>query len=636
MGLGHCGYGVFLRIGWMIGGAQGLGVDTAANIFGSGVARAGYYIYGSREYFSNIKGRHSYFNLAISDREPRSVGSMVEILATFDIESIFQHFNEVSGIMIYGKGTEGVDIASVHSMETEIIREKAAILEKGGYETTVAGVLKYLQERKARALAVDYDTLMRGVINASGQAPAIAERARNMICASASFALLGLEKRLLLDALRPFAKNAMFLKLNTLAIDAGYSLAQNSYKLKVLPTKGSRIQVDGNTLSAMGKMAGGLRFQSYYPITPASDESTFIEANQVVETTDGKDGGIVVLQTEDELAAINAASGAALTGARAATATSGPGFSLMNEGISWAGMNEVPVVITYYMRGSPATGLPTRSGQSDLKLALNAGHGEFPRIVIASGDHREVFSDAVWAMSLAERYQTPTIHIIEKTLANSYSILDRGSINAAVAAIDRGAIAAPSGTEGADYKRFLFTDTGISPRAFLGQASMYYTGDEHNEYGHITEASANRIAMYEKRMGKLSLADREIGADRKLNVVGSGNNVLLTWGSPKGAILDSMEELTNSGMDVQLVQVRLFSPYPTAMLSRLLNGKRIIAVENNYNAQGAEVLAEKTSMMPDARILKWNGRPITKDEIIDSVTRVVRKNEKRVVLNAGD
>ena len=139
----------------------------------------------------------------------------------------------------------------------------------------------------------------------------------------------------------------------------------------------------------------------------------------------GKEGqGVVVVQTEDELAAINAAVGAALTGTRAATATSGPGFSLMNEGVSWAGMNEVPVLITYYMRGSPATGLPTRSGQSDLKLALNAGHGEFARIVIASGSHDEIFGDAVMALNLAELCQTPAVHIIEKTLANAYSVVD--------------------------------------------------------------------------------------------------------------------------------------------------------------------------------------------------------------------
>ena len=616
----------------MVGGAQGLGVDTAANLFGSGISRAGYYVFGSREYFSNIKGRHSYFNLTISDVMPHSIDSGVDILATFDAESIFQHFDEARRHMIYGKAFENIDISSIRSMEGEIVEEKADILESAGFETTVAGVLGYLNSKNVKTIPIDYNALMRNVLESSGVPPAIAERARNMICVSSSFALLGLDKQLLLDGLQQFAKNKAFIALNTIAINEGYSITTGQYGLRPLQLKGHRIQADGNTLSALGKIAGGLRFQSYYPITPASDESTYIEANQVVKTS-GKDGGIVVLQTEDELAAINAASGAALTGARSATATSGPGFSLMNEGISWAGMNEVPVVITYYMRGSPATGLPTRSGQSDLKLALNAGHGEFARIVLVSGDHEEVFNDAMWAMNLAEQYQTPTIHIIEKTIANAYSIMERSKLDNGSFLIDRGSIVQKPAES---YKRFMFSESGISPRAFLGQARMYYTGDEHNEFGHITEASTNRTRMYEKRIKKLSTADAEIDWKLRLNVVGDANNVLLTWGSPKGAIIDAMEELAASGIDIQMIQLRMFNPYPTKKVMELLKGKNVIAVENNYNAQAAEVLTEKTGIVPNAKILKWNGRPITRDEIVMSVLKVLKDNEKRVVLNAGD
>ncbi len=624
-----------MRLGWLIGGAQGMGVDTAANVFGAAVARAGYYIFGSREYFSNIKGRHSYFNVLISDKQQRSIDTKVEILATFDAETVFQHFDDVTRHMIYDKALEPVSIDKVRSIEPETAERQAGILAKAGLGNTIGDVAAYLSEKGVKMVPIDYGPLMKDIINQLKIDPFVAERARNMICIGASFSLLGLDSNYINGAIEQiFAGKQKFFDLNKLAANAGIKSAGNAYSLKDLETKGHRVQLDGNTISALGKLYGGLRFQSYYPITPASDESTYIEANQVLAVNSGKEKhGVVVVQAEDELAAINAAVGAALTGARSATATSGPGFSLMNEGISWAGMNEVPVLVTYYMRGSPATGLPTRSGQSDLKLALNAGHGEFARIVIASGSHDEIFEDAVTAMNLAELCQTPAVHIIEKTLANAYSVVDKEAIITETR-IERGKVVYPEDPE--HYKRFKITDDGISPRAFLGHAQMYYTGDEHNERGHITEDSANRTVMYEKRIRKRALAEKSLGESQKVNVVGDADSVLLTWGSPKGAIMDAMELLKGQGIAVQMVQVRLFSPYPAELMKKLLAGKRqIIAVENNSNAQGAEVLTEQTGIMPTNYILKWNGRPMARDELADAIKDVVKNNTVRVVLNGG-
>ncbi len=619
----------------MIGGAQGTGVDTSANIFGNAVAKAGYYIYGSREYFSNIKGRHSYFNVVISDAPQHSIETKVNILATFDAETVFQHFDEVKDWLIYDKALEPMSMDKVRSLEPEIAEEQAAILEKAGFGLTIADIVKYLNGKGVKTIAVDYGPLMKNIINQLKMDPFIAEKARNMLCAGVSFGLLGLDQQGMLDAIKfAFSKNEKFLNLNTLAAQSGLAQAKSAYSLKELPKQGHRVQLDGNTISAIGKIYGGLGFQSYYPITPASDESTYIEANQLLDSGKGDKRGIVVLQTEDELAAINAANGAALTGARSATATSGPGFSLMNEGISWAGMNEVPVMVTYYMRGSPATGLPTRSGQSDLKLALNAGHGEFARIVIASGDHAEVFEDAILGLNLAEVCQTPVIHIIEKTLANAYSVMDESTLAMGSAKLERGKIVFPEEPEA--YKRFEITEDGISPRAFLGHAQMYYTGDEHNEYGHITEASSNRTQMYEKRIKKLDTASKSIPDDKKANIVGNSDTVLLTWGSPKGAILDAMEDLKADGINVEMLQVRLFSPYPKELVGKALQGKkRIIAVENNYNAQGAEIMTESLLISPTHYILKWNGRPMAKDEIANAVRDIMKNDTKKVVLNGG-
>lgn len=621
------------RYSWMIGGAQGLGVDTSATIFGNAVARAGYYLYGNREYYSNIKGRHSYFQVVFSEKPIHSISSTVNVLATFDAETIFQHFTEVTDFIIYDKGVEETNLDMVRSMEPEIAERIRELLSKNGLGDTVKDVISYLEKKGVKAIPINYLELLKKVADAYKLPLSVVERAKNIIAVAASMSLFGFKLDYLKQAISSLFKNDLFIKFNTMAAELGYSLTENHYKLQEIPVSKPRIQVDGNTISAIGKLAAGLRFQSYYPITPASDESTYIEANQnldmIVEAGELRKGGVVVVQAEDELAAINMAIGATLTGARAATATSGPGFALMAEGISWAGMNEAPVVITYYMRGAPSTGLPTRSGQGDLKFALNVGHGEFPRIVIASGDHEEIFWDAIWAFNLAEKYQTPVIHIIEKTLANSYSVFDEDRILGKKIPIERGKIVKPSEDF---FRRFEITEDGISPRAFLGEASMFYSGDEHNEEGHITEGTENRIKMYEKRMKKLETADKEIPEELRVNIVGDGNIVLLTWGSPKGAIIDAMDELK----DVMMIQVKMFNPYPKNLMRKLLQGKsKIIAVENNYEAQGAQILTENTGIFPTNYILKWTGRAITREEIIEGVKQIVEKGEKRVVLSAG-
>lgn len=630
-----------VKITWMIGGAQGSGVDTSASIFGNAVARAGYYIFGNREYHSNIKGRHSYFNLTISDVKVHSISDEVNILATFDAETIFQHFTEVKDYLIYDKTLEGTKLSAVQSIEPEVAEKVEKILTSSGLGTTVKDALEYAAKRGVKLIPVDYGKIISEVSSELKIPMSVVDRSRNLIASAVSLRLLGIKLDYLKAALRVFFRNELYIRMNERASELSYDLVQPAYNLGEIPVKGHRVQLDGNTAVALGKIAGGLRFQTYYPITPAADESMFMEDNEVIdvidpETKELRKAGVVVFQSEDELAAINMAIGAALTGVRAATATSGPGFSLMVEGIGWAGMNEAPVVVTYYMRGAPSTGMPTRGQQGDLLFAMNAGHGEFPRIVIASGDHVEAFWDAIWALNLAERYQTPVIHLVDKFLANSYSIIDEDEIdyrNRRV--IDRGKLMFKVLD---DYKRFEFTEDGISPRVPLGYAIMHYSGDEHNEYGIITEESETRIRIYEKRMKKLETADREIPEEQRVNVYGDDSDVVvLTWGSPKGPAIDAMEELAGEGIKVRVVQIRMFNPFPRNLIRKLLDGKRyIIDLEANYTAQAAQLVKLYTGIEPTHYVLKWNGRPISRDEVRDAVKHILNNpGERRVVLHGG-
>jgi 2-oxoglutarate ferredoxin oxidoreductase subunit alpha len=393
----------------------------------------------------------------------------------------------------------------------------------------------------------------------------------------------------------------------------------------------------------MGKMVAGCRFQTYYPITPASDDSEFLESNEILELNDsGKKGSTVVVQTEDEIAAIAMAIGSALTGARSATATSGPGFSLMAEALGWAGINEVPLVVSLYQRAGPSTGLPTRHEQGDLNFAVNAGHGEFPRIVLASGDIEESFYDTIKVFNFADRYQTPVIHILDKAIANSVTTstnfdpakvpIDRGSIVTTISDADKGAAG--------NYLRFKLSDSPISPRVVLGtkDAIFWNTGDEHTEEGHITEDPELRVQMMDKRMNKLDLALKEIPDDDKACAYGTGDIVVMSWGSTKGVILDAIEKLQSEGINVKFIQLRLMHPFPSELVNKMLAGaKKLIGIEMNYSAQLGSLLRQNTGRDYDYRIVKYNGRPMSLDEVYNAVKRIIDDKDapRRQVLKHG-
>lgn len=376
---------------------------------------------------------------------------------------------------------------------------------------------------------------------------------------------------------------------------------------------------NGTIAVGLGKLVGGCRFQTYYPITPASDESEFLEAHP--------EFGMAVVQTEDEIAAVTMATGAALTGVRASTSTSGPGFCLMAEGLGWAGMNEVPVILFNYQRGGPATGLPTRHEQGDLRSVLGAGHGDFPRIALAPGDIEEYFYDSAEAFNLAERYQTPVIVLCDKALANSTQTVP--AFDASAVTMDHGYLV-PEGLtvdNGDNYRRFRFTEDGISPRAVLGQQGTlcWNTGDEHDEFGHISEDPNNRVRMMDKRMGKLETAAREIPLEKKVSIFGDENAdlTLVSWGSNKGAILDAMEVLRAQGIRINFLQIRLLSPFPADFVADFLKrAKRTVDVEMNYTAQLAELIRAPTGIALDHFILKLAA--YNKKQGVEETTEAIR------------
>ena len=632
----------------MAGGPQGSGVDTAANIFGKACGYGGLYVFGRREYHSNIKGLHSYFHLRVSPKEILANVNDVNLLAAFDAESAVRHMNEVvsEGGIIIDSQQMNTKVLEIQTLPPEFKDELGKFMREKNVGETLKDFLDYAKQKNVHVFPVPYMDLLNQIGAKLGVAQiSKITRMINVLTVGVSFSLFKYDRSLVEKAVRStFSEKEKIAEMNVMAVNHAYDYAENTFKndfkhrLEKTAVDEERLFITGNQAVAMGKVLGGCRVQTYYPITPAADESEYLEAHQILKTS-GEDEAIVVIQTEDEIAAINSASGAALAGARAATSTSGPGFSLMVEGLSWAGNGEVPVVITYYQRGAPATGLPTRHGQADLRFAMHAGHGDFPRIILASGDIEECFYDAAKAFNLAEKYQMPVIHLLDKAMANcsqTYPVFDYGKFK-----IERGQILTEKELENQEYRRFRFTETGLSPRVVLGTKNgvHWYTGDEHNEIGHISEEPLNRRLMVEKRMKKLELVEKEVPIEEKLKFFGDkdSENIVVSWGSPKGAIIESLNMLKQEGFSLGFMQIRLIHPLPAEDVKKALEGKkRIIDVEDNYSGQLGGIIKEKTGIAPNFHILKYTGRPMTTTEVYNALKKIlIDKAPERQVLMFG-
>lgn len=642
---------------WVIGGAQGSGVDSAANIFSRACAQAGMYIFGKREFYSNIKGEHSYFTVRVSEEPARSHVDDIDILVSFDAETVFRHGDRVTknGAIIYDSTLTQTTVQEVHSIDYHASERIAKMLQAHSKPVTVQGMLDYAKDNGAILYKIPYFSLLKQFSEKIND-PSLSKLTRmvNVMALSASMAILDFDSEILDKAIKfVFRAKPKVADSNIAAaryaynhIKSQFDLTKSKLKLNSRQPSQNIILVQGNQSSAMGKITAGCRFQTYYPITPASDDSEFLESNQIIRQTDNNEGSIVVVQTEDEIAAITMAIGGALTGARSATATSGPGFSLMAEALGWAGMNEVPLVVSLYQRAGPATGLPTRHEQGDLMFAINAGHGEFPRIVFASGDIEESFYDTIKAFNFAEKYQMPVIHLLDKAIANSImtcKIFDQNKVT-----IDRGQLlqtipnSTPTG-EGGHYLRFKLDENPVSPRVTLGTENgiFWNTGDEHSEEGHISEDPVVRVNMMNKRLGKLDLALKEISAEDKAVLYGEDDSTdgltLLSWGSTKGAILDALDRLLAEGKKIKFIQIRLMHPFPAVLLEQMLeNTKVLVDIEMNYTSQLGLLLKQNLNRDANYRIVKYNGRPMSSSEVYNAIKRIINGDApRRIVLENG-
>ncbi len=594
---------------WMTGGKQGSGIDSALNIFSKMMMQHGYYIYGYREYFSNIKGMHSFFTVRVSDKKILAMPSKVDMAIFFDNESVFGEINKRGEIVQDGHIR---DIKSGGTIITDSKADKTKI-----------------NRNDIKIIQIDFDAILSQTAKETGKPITDLAITKNVISASFSAYLLGVREEEINNAIKKvFSKKAKAiadLNIDVVKNTLGYVRNKGFSPLVTLPQlpKKDSLYLEGFTASAIGKAIAGCKMQVYYPITPASDESFFIEEHTEL--------GMRVVQPESEIAVVGMTTGASIAGIRASTSTSGPGLSLMTETITWAGMTETPLVVVDHQRGAPATGQPTRTEQADLSFALNLGHGDYGKIVVAPGSIEESISVTALAFNYAEKFQLPVIVIGEKALTQASISMEKKDILKIKEnyRIERGKLVEAGGE---NYKRYDFTDDNVSKRIKLGDptAIMWTTGDEHDEWGHISEDPNNRNKMMEKRTGKTKLILSSIPADEKFNITGDpakADILVVGWGGPSMAIAEAIKE------NAAFLQIKLIQPFPTEIAGMIAKAKKVACIEQNISGQLCRHIAAETGIMIENQILKYNGRPMRYDEIRDGIDSVL-KGEKKVVLNA--
>ncbi|TVQ97142.1 MAG: 2-oxoacid:acceptor oxidoreductase subunit alpha [Desulfovibrionales bacterium] len=555
----------------LIAGEAGQGLITIGMLLAKALARTGYEIFVTQSYESRIRGGHNTLAIRTGTGPLRSTIREVDMLIALNRESIGLHQDELA--------------------------ENALVLFDAEHDSGLPE-----GSDQPRILQIPFADLAPKKVF------------QNIVAMGVATKLLGLPETVVTDLVRETfaAKKAELVEQNLEVLRSAMDWATDqSVPGSALPSEPpgstSRMVLDGNQAVALGALAAGIRFCAFYPMTPATGV-----ALNLISAADRM--GLVVEQAEDEIAAVNMALGASFAGAPSIVPTSGGGFALMTEGVSLAGMTETPIVLVLGQRPGPATGLPTRTEQGDLNLALYAGHGEFPRAILAPGSIEECFQLTHVAVNLAERFQSPVIVMTDQFLADTMQAVPAFDLNRLTEPARAGLTCDTPET----YRRYAFTESGISPRLLpgTGEHLVVLDSDEHTEDGHITEDLTVRVKMVDKRLAKgrnlreAVLAPTYIGDELS-------DLLLICWGSSLGPAEEAVELLRKEGKNAGLLHFRQVWPLRSdQFMERLENAKETICVEGNAGAQFAGLLRKEVGFSVSRSILRYDGSPFSAQDIL--------------------
>lgn len=555
-------------------GSGGAGVMTAGNMLLEAAAQGGWYGLMVRTSGPQIRGGEAAALVRLAARPVDCLGDRFDFVVGIDWQNMHRFADEIpldAGSLLIGDPDQG---------------EPPEVFTK-----------------RAHLVQVPFKRMAKAI---PGSWP-------NMIVLGLAGALVGVSAETLKSVVRrSYKKGDEGLAASLAAVDAGVAAVETLPPAPRLVSprhhEKPRWLITGNEAAGYGAVRGGVRFVAAYPITPATEVLEWL-----APALAGVGGTLV--QAEDELASINMAIGASFGGVPSLTATAGPGLSLMTEALGLAVAAEVPVVVVDVMRGGPSTGIPAKSEQSDVNIALNGLHGDAPRIVVAPNSIADCLAATQWAVHLSESLQVPAIVLSDQYLGQTHAVVDRPPD---VSFIGERVLAAPC-TEG--YQRYAVTESGVSPAAIPGTPGNAYTAEglEHNERGTPSSQSRDHLAQLAKRERKLLQHDY---GKHWAEIDGDGDTAVVTFGSCTGPVREAVSRAAAQGINVRLVSMRLLSPAQPQRLAKALEGvKRVLVVEQNHGAQFHRYLRADFALPGEVRSFHRAGPlPIRPDEIYRQIT----------------
>ncbi|NLY46068.1 MAG: 2-oxoacid:acceptor oxidoreductase subunit alpha [Tissierella sp.] len=537
----------------LIGGAAGLGIDTLGILIGKILCRKGYFIHSTKDFMSRIRGGHNFTQIRFGVEPVCSHWPLLDCIIALDKETVEFHAERLGegGVIICDESVEAKDDRIIHLPMARFAKEVGN------------------------------------------------NRAAGSVAAGALFKIIGESFDIVEEVfMEKFEKETAH--SNFEAFKKGYEFVEEVFKINK-PKKREQIFINSNDAIALGALAGGIGFFASYPMAPSTSIMTKLSMKQ-------DDAKIIVEQVEDEISAINMVLGASYAGVRSMTSTSGGGYALMVEAMSYQGITETPIVVVDVQRPGPATGFPTRTEQADLDFVLFSGHGEYPKMIIAVKNAEDAFYQTTRAFNLADKYQVQVIILSDQYLADATQTIPPYDFSRVT--IERHLMTKEElGNE--EYKRYKPVENGISPRIMPGKienALVRVESHEHNEYGHITESAEVRTSMQDKRMRKMEGLINEIQEPDYFGVE-SPEILLIGWGSMYGPIKEAVNMLNEDGASVGALIFGDLYPLPTRLLKKYGEcAKKLVNVEMNSTGQLARLIRQETGIFLDHSILNYNGR----------------------------
>lgn len=577
-----------MKYTWKIGGEAGFGILTSGLLFSKIANRHGYYTFDYLEYPSLIRGGHNALEVVVSDGDVKALKKDIDFLVCLNEDTYKFHKHRLTSQSYV-----------LYDPDEFVIHEENII------KITVP-FKKILSDLKGQLVM------------------------KNTIAMGASLSILGSDLVMLNEILEKlFSKKGQeVVDFNRQFALLGYNHVKSNFSQQIKPhlvqrDSEEKVVMTGNDVFALGAVIGDCRVYSAYPMTPSSTVLTTLAAWQ--DKT-----GMIVRHAEDEISVINTALGASFAGVRAAVGTSGGGFALMVESVSFAGIAEIPIVIFLAQRAGPATGMPTWTEQGDLLFAVHAGHGEFPKMVFAPGDVEEMLELTTKAFNIAEVYQSPVIILSDMFLSESHKSLTKNYLNQLVTdyKVNNGKVINPTELQQATqekYLRYKVTEDGISPRLIPGAKGHFYQENsyEHVEDGHTTEDAVARKQQVEKRNKKWdTYLAKDFEAPKVFGDMNEAETVFVSWGSTKGPILEAQKLLAAQGKNTAYIHFTHVYPMKKESITPFFpSGKKYVLIENNSHAQFGKLLLMETGIEIKEKLLKYDGRPFWPEEIMKHVTR---------------